>query len=68
MALNYATNGSSAISSFAGLVVLSPDSQLYSRLAAFWGNETLFTGEFLLENYGELSVSKDFHSSFSTLF
>jgi hypothetical protein len=57
VALNYTLIGSESASSFADLVVLSPDSSLYSQLEAYWGNQT-FMGEFLLEKYGELSVSK----------
>jgi len=57
MALNYTSVGNASASSFADLVVLSSDSSLYSQLEAYWGNQT-FTGEFLLEKYGELSVSE----------
>jgi hypothetical protein len=56
VALNYATNVSEQISSFADLVVLDPGSPLHSQLEALFGNRTNFTGDFLLDNFRELSV------------
>lgn len=58
VALNYTSNSTKAVSSFADLVVLAKDSPLYSRLHSLWGNETDFTGEFLLKRFGSLSVSE----------
>lgn len=58
MALNYTpSNSDEAASSFAELVVLPKDSSLHIRLQSLFGNETDFTGEFLLERFGKLTVS-----------
>jgi hypothetical protein len=55
VALNYTSNSTEAASSFADLVVLPND--LQNRLNSLWGNETDFSGKFLLDNFGGLSVS-----------
>lgn len=58
LALNYTSNSTESVSSFADLVVLANDSPLLFRLKNLWGTETNFTGEFLLERFGAISVSR----------
>jgi hypothetical protein len=57
VALNYTSNSNEAVSSFADLVVVASDSPLYPRLKTLWDTETNFTGEFLLERFGTITVS-----------
>ncbi len=57
VALNYKPNSNEVVTSFADLVVLAKDSPLYNRLDDLYGTETNFTGEFLLERFGTISVS-----------
>lgn len=55
LALDYTSNSTEAASSFADLVILPND--LHNRLKSLWGNETDISGKFLLDNFGEISVS-----------
>lgn len=57
VALNYTSNHTEAVSSFDDLVVLANDHSLSPRLQSWWGTETNFTGEFLLQRLGALTVS-----------
>ena len=60
MAMNYSTDGSDNITSFADLVSLSKASSLYNQLQALWGNQSGFSGEFLLDSFGDVTVSSHF--------
>lgn len=60
MAMNYSTDGSDNITSFADLVSLSKASSLYNQLQALWGNQLGFSGEFLLDSFGDVTVSSHF--------
>lgn len=60
MAMNYSSDGSDNITSFADLVSLSKNSSLYNQLQALWGNQSEFSGEFLLDSFGDITVSSHF--------
>ena len=63
--LNYTSNSTEAATLFVDLVVLPND--LRYRLQNLFGNGTDFSGEFLLDRFGELSVSvTTFGSAIST--
>lgn len=57
LALNYTSVGSDNVTSFANLVILLEGSSLYTQLQALWGNQTRFSGKFLLDNFGDVTVS-----------